>query len=172
MAMTPNYDRFLTRVFDKQEKEMIYPSGTGDLKSQVLIKNKYRTLRGVTATSLLVTYYCGITYYLTYIPFGDRFIPMQCYGEKDKNKKLIYDGDMVTGLYDDYELAEALYGHDADFKITNGLVKFENGCFSLYEIDCSDINDHEDFSCYMNMTKDVEIIGNKWEQPELWELKQ
>ena len=157
-----NTDRFSIRVWNEEHKEMYYQGQ----------KTRYGEFLGVNKDGVIFdngkTHFAVIT-----IIFGDRFIPMQCYGQRDKNKKLIYADDMITGLYDDYELAEAMgFEEGGNFKITNGLVKFEHGCFSLYEIDCSHINDHEDFSCYMNMTKDLEIIGNKWEQPELWELKE
>lgn len=69
-----NYDRFLTRVFDKYLKEMIY-------------SDKYMGL--VTAPE------AGILFYdQTFEPFNDRFVPMMCTGWKDKNDKLIYKGDI------------------------------------------------------------------------------
>ena len=74
---------------------------------------------------------------------------MQCTGLKDKNNKEIYEGDIVKlkvnfGLGDTY---------------INVLVVFENGGFKYKIGDLSEYIGSREF--------DVEVIGNKFENPEL-----
>jgi hypothetical protein len=72
--MTTNNDRFLTRVFDKRIKKMLY-SGVN-----------YQFLSDD-----------GITYYDScFESFEDGLIPMNCMGRKDANGKLVYEDDFVS----------------------------------------------------------------------------
>lgn len=77
-----NTDRFLTRVWDKQEKKMLYPRGCND-----------------THFLIVETDLDNDTFIAVDIPFADRFIPMRCTGKKDTNNKLIYADDIIT-FYD------------------------------------------------------------------------
>jgi hypothetical protein len=70
---------------------------------------------------------------------------MQCTGLKDKNGKLIYEGDIIDigdGYYEDYPRYQE--------------VKYSHGCF--HPFNCSDYGHEPD---------EVEVIGNIYENPEL-----
>lgn len=97
-----NTDRFLTRVFDKQEKKMIYFFGEEGFMLDY--EGEECTFDGITSGGIMVEYEKHIRNdFFLYIPavlaFKDRFIPMLCSGMKirAKNKKLIYDGDILGG---------------------------------------------------------------------------
>lgn len=88
-----NNDRFLTRVFDTQEKKMIYFGDVVELDYTChycycgVIGNKIIFSRDITEISIRDIYE------------GGRFIPMTCSGMKTraKKKKLIYQGDILSG---------------------------------------------------------------------------
>ena len=70
---------------------------------------------------------------------------MQCTGLKDKNGKLIYEGDIIDigdGYYEDYPRYQE--------------VKYSHGCF--HPFNCSDYGHEPD---------EVEVLGNIYENPEL-----
>ena len=77
-------------------------------------------------------------------------ILMQFTGLLDKNGKEIYEGDIVMSYKDQYE-----------DKPSKNEVKFESGCFKLF---CKGLNEIPIFN-YSN--KDLEVIGNIYENPEL-----
>jgi uncharacterized phage protein (TIGR01671 family) len=140
-----NYDRLLTRVFDKQEKKMLYQ---GDKFSFIDTKNYGYRFVGVGAEGLVVTHGQDDRY-MTIIPFDDRFIPMQCLGLPDKNKKLIYESDIVATSNNKYLVYQDEEAASFWFK------RLDNECEIL-------IND---FGC------EIEIIGNRWENEKLLEVK-
>ena len=81
-----NCDRFLTRVWDKKEKRMIY-------EGEYFIDNDLIFVGIDSMRNQLIIANCeGI---LTSWDMGNRFIPMQCYGLQDKTKKLIYEEDFI-----------------------------------------------------------------------------
>lgn len=82
-----NYDHLLTRVYDKQEKKMLYP-----LQNE-FIDDEYNLL-ACNATHL-ITRSISRDNVQTYIPYKDRFIPMLCAAYKDTNEKLIYEHDII-----------------------------------------------------------------------------
>lgn len=103
-----NYDRFLTRVFDKQAKKMLYP---GDHFSTVKGENLDHKFIGIIDEGLIVeTHYFNPdvcdepSYHTNIISFRDRYVPMQCWGLPDKNKKLIYESD-ITRIVNTGEIA-------------------------------------------------------------------
>jgi uncharacterized phage protein (TIGR01671 family) len=83
----------------------------------------------------------------------DNFILMQYTGLKDKIGKEIYEGDILK-LYidevDEYSIAE---------------VFFNDCCFNL--IDRTDLIDNEPFEIGLNITNEIEVIGNVHENPGL-----
>jgi len=151
-----NTDRFLTRVFDKEKKEMLYPQEILTPSSSIYIDGGYKHLIGISAKGVLISYYSGITYVINIIPFGNRFIPMQCTGHRDKRRKgkLIYESDILI-------LNITIAGKPSLFK---GYVKL-NGTTNLLEIEPFKIVDLWVFKyCLFSSCK---IIGNGWENPDL-----
>jgi uncharacterized phage protein (TIGR01671 family) len=166
-----NYDRFLTRVWDKKEKKMLY---LGDLivlsdfdcigcnRNGILLSINYRLIvhaylkEGEDDTTAHLP---RIVYY----EFGDRFIPMQCTGLKDKNDKLIYEGDLIT--------------IDEDFtKITDVELKYcpvgyEDGGFMYCRSKLRlELNEFDTYLWMVTREKNYcEIAGNCWQNPELLE---
>lgn len=126
--MILNNDRFLTRVFDKKQKEMWYAESK---YGQITNKGFYGVMGHV------------------FNPFGERFVPMQCWGLPDKNKKLIYDDDIIKFQG---------YLYRAAFR------EFAFGFESLKEV-------HNVLVPTPLTRNNSEIIGNRWEQPELMEVK-
>ncbi len=75
---------------------------------------------------------------------------------KDKTGKEIYEGDIIR--------ARQPKGFSGHVKTTVAVVEFKEGCFGYYEyyIDAED--------CYFDScwdVKDIEVIGNIYENPEL-----
>jgi len=145
-----NTDRFLTRVFDTQEKKMLYP-GAGFSYNNELFIFRGITDRGIqytkehrSGTNLISTFYI-----LPFYETKDRFVPMMCLGNTDKNKKLIYSADIVATRYNKYLVYREEESAAFWFK------RLDNECEILLN----------DFGCEM------EIIGNRWEQPKLLEVK-
>ena len=77
----------------------------------------------------------------------DNIILMQFTGLYDKDGKEIYEGDIVTGLFDHTEIiGHIIYGSDATFFI------YRKGLFGI------GLNNAKDW---------LEVIGNIYESPEL-----
>lgn len=99
---------------------------------------------------------------LTQLP--DYKIAEQCTGLKDKNGKLIYEGDIVAK-----EFSDRPFSSKAKSKIKNCLVYWhERGEFSIkYNSD--------NYRCYSvphdSFIGDCEVIGNIHENPDLLENK-
>lgn len=100
--------------------------------------------------------FCGDDEQIPASSFGviiddEEFIPMQCTGLKDKNGKLLYDGDIIRHHYD-YAKVEWNYHH---------------ACFMLVFND----GDNREFGEIDMDSKLFEIVGNIHENPELLEQK-
>ncbi len=99
-----NHDRLLTRVYDTQEKKMLYIKAYEDIKASAFHPEK--GLIAINDKELIFVEKClsveaalispTTTDHLSIKKIGDRFVPMQCTGRKDKNKKLIYYKWMVA----------------------------------------------------------------------------
>lgn len=150
-----NYDRLLTRVFDKQEKKMLYP---GDkFPDNFYPPHTNIRLVGVTNIGLIISVYdenANITYptglCICYIEFGDRFVPMMCTAAKtDDAKKLLYESDIIK--------------HNSSLAI----IKWD-----LYEGLYAEPLIYDD-ACIFHSTafETCSYVGNKWEQPKLLEVK-
>lgn len=92
---------------------------------------------------------------------------MQFTGLRDKNGKMIFEGDIVDykclyGSNDMFGIAEEYYKESDKFFIQRDIVKFYDGQFlpREYYFDCGD-------SYYSYRYYDFEIIGNLFETPEL-----
>lgn len=81
-------------------------------------------------------------------PREENYILMQCTSLKDKNGKLIYEGDIVKRKkYSEYEI-EAVEWSEIGY-------------------DCCEAGSGFVFSCFSFDSEDFEIIGNIYENPEL-----
>ena len=157
-----SYDQLLTRVWDKQEKKMLYkrdkhyfgePDYPGLMKF-ITCCDDFLICEFITGKEP------GDIPALEFIPFGDRFIPMSSSGLRDKNNKLIYEGDIIN--------IDEKYAKISGQDIKNCLVGFKEGCamYCRTELHLA----LEDFDTYLWMDtrqKNCEIVGNAYENPEL-----
>ena len=138
-------DRFKFRCFDKKNKCMHYPTRHSNFSivNGVIVKfESYLTGNGV---------YRGkrVAY-----EFDDAIL-MQCTGLKDKNGRLIYEGDILGGIY------ENLYIHWCDKCKQFQLKAQVFGCVACE----GDIYWYE----VVEDNNKLEVIGNIYENPELLE---
>jgi uncharacterized phage protein (TIGR01671 family) len=130
-------DRFKFRVWDSKNKEMINVSSLTWFKDNIeLIRGYSGKFTSAKRDSKDIS------------PKKDDVL-MQCTGLKDKNGKLIYEGDILE-VDDDF------------FLIKKGVVSYDvkNAAYTLGESNVFICNEDNQFSHY-------EIIGNIHENPEL-----
>ena len=113
-------DRFRFRAWDKEEKEF------------------YEEIQNL--------WLGRVRYFTEYLHNEERFVVEQCTGLKDKNGKLIYEGDIVR--YTRYART-----YEEEYKYTQ-IIRWE-----LYEFNIKNWEDEK------------EVIGNIHENPELLEWK-
>ena len=137
-----NTDRFLTRVWDKQEKMMIYKY------QKFVYDGVWYVFESVTNDAVIASEYNPIldVCQIICLELKDRFVPMLCSGRRDKNKKLIYDGDVIDCLGNNCKRAVALSDGCWVVKCTQGGY-FEDRDYELSLWDSLD-------------SKNDEIIGN------------
>lgn len=90
--------------------------------------------------------------------FADLIIPStlcQCTGLKDKNGKLVWENDILSG-HIDVEFPED--------ETRKRVVWHENG-WCTNELGCDDYEELDDFD-----SENFEVIGNKFDNPELLEV--
>lgn len=142
-----NCDRFLIRVFDKQEEKMLYQDQ----------KTEYGIFLGVNNDGVIFESdyqnYGDLRTLIIVEPFGDRYIPMQCMGRKDKNNKLFYQHDIIKTL---------------DNCLCTVEIDENMSCFTFQLIG----DERCQFCCTLLSTARAEIIGNKWENEKLLEVKE
>ena len=84
----------------------------------------------------------------------DRFVLLQYTGLKDKNDKEIYEGDVVKAK------VAGPYASDAKIKMEGEIIYYEPfACFEVKTKECGQPT--------MSIFDNFEIIGNKYENPEL-----
>ena len=83
----------------------------------------------------------------------DDLVLMQYTGLKDKNGKKIYEGDIIKTKEDILQVVEY---HNTPYDETT-----QNACFGCRTED-------EEGTMYFNIDFDDEVIGNIYENPELW----
>ena len=128
-------DRFRFRAWDKEEKKMFYNAE-------------------MTYDYSLVADACEADSFGTVLEDGNMIV-MQCTGLKDKNGKLIYEGDILDGTY------ENLYVHYCDNCKQFQLKAKDYGCMACEgDIYWDELVESED-------ENELEVIGNIYENPEL-----
>jgi len=149
-----NTDRFLTRVYDKQEKKMLYQGCAFEIQVDGGV-GCYNVLgiapHGITFDCFTVD---GDNAHYT-SKFGDRFIPMQCAGLKDNNDKLIYEGDVLQE--DDWKEEGEIY------KLHPVVVIYIDN-----RLDAQELTPEGSIRGIVP-SKECKVIGNRWEHPELLE---
>ena len=158
MTEETNYDRFLTRVWDRVAQRMIYPEDyIGTIFYQNIGNIPKATFLAMQGNELWFSYE-GITVECNGVNAVDissnegPFIPLQCTGLKDKNGKLIYEGDIL--IFDNGD-------------------KFFINCEKYLEFYVDWIGDPEceDQARDLYRIERAKIIGNIYQNPELLEEK-
>jgi len=136
-----NTDRFLTRVFDTQEKKMFYPGDKFKFDVRTF------TFAGVDNGRILVE---EAGEYICLVDFPDRFVLMMCSGATTNNtNKLLYESDIVK--------------HNGSLAIIK---------WNLYEgLYLESLNYEDAYKFHSTAFVSCSYIGNKWENPELLEVK-
>ena len=139
-------DRFKFRVWDKENKCLRYPT-------------RYSNFAIVNGTVVKIESYptANSAYLGKRIAWEfDDAVLMQCTGLKDKNGKLIYEGDILGGIYHGY------IEYCKDCK-----------CFQLFVKDYGCLACEDDLHWYelveAEELNELEVIGNIYENKELLE---
>ncbi|MGX5377588.1 YopX family protein [Ligilactobacillus sp. LYQ135] len=124
-------DRFKCRAWDKKRQKYIYNIQNG---------------------AEVYDYHSGHTDYLAYNELleADSFIKEQCTGLKDKNGKMIYEGDIFKSVYTKNTYVVVREKHFA--------------CFSYKHKNVGTMLSEGDIANY-----ELEVVGNIHENPELME---
>lgn len=85
---------------------------------------------------------------------------MQCTGLKDKNGKLIYEGDILKGKKD-----MICSPHSSKMVDKVGIVEIPQ---NMFVASCRDVKNNCTLFCQNDWVK-TEVIGNRYENPELLE---
>lgn len=145
-------DRYKFKIWDKTEKKFLpLDSKTENTDSWISIDNTgvYLVERDNARD---VAFFTDIT---------EDVIILQCTGLKDKNGKLIYEGDIVSVKV---KIQNSFYEDEYYFENYKGEIIFEKGKIA---IDVIDTTKHP-ISLYYH-AKDCEVIGNIYENPKLLE---
>ena len=161
-------DRFKFRIFEYETKEMVELDAVGYSSFDPFAEGKSRLI--MIPSGLGNTFH----YDKQCLYDNDKFSePMQCTGLKDKNGKLIYEGDIVkinTWM-------DKIVPDDFDYRYEN-----EKG-FALYQIfynqektrfeaQCIKYTKEKPYRCFLleYVPTNHKVIGNIYENPELLEV--
>lgn len=100
----------------------------------------------------------------------DRETVGQFTGLCDKNDKKIFEGDIVKVTYTEQRQYQGVYYRDEHSCVEEVIYNEKSACFML-KIMCEDIPLYRplhNFGSQANI-KELEVIGNKWDNPELLE---
>ena len=138
------------RAWDKEYKKMLegykHPYGHSGLWLDIETGNLTHIQRGEEGVECSIHKFKNV-------------VLMQYTGRKDKNRKGIYEGDILKVKIPNYT-------HD----YVEAEVKFNSGCFGIEVIGNPILNNAVgQFKAFSKNTKNIEVIGNVWENPELYE---
>ena len=91
---------------------------------------------------------------------NNKIILMQYTGLKDENGKEIYEGDIIEFSYD-------MFVGNFDTFIAKGVVVFDEGAFYVELLENERTTKDESYLLYSINLDTIEVIGNKFENPEL-----
>ena len=91
---------------------------------------------------------------------NNKIILMQYTGLKDENGKEIYEGDIIEFSYD-------MFVGNFDTFIAKGVVVFDEGAFYVELLENERTTKDEAYLLYSINLDTIEVIGNKFENPEL-----
>lgn len=148
-------DRFRFRVWNKENKEMIY---NAEIAYEGMNYNTSWQLGKNTNDSWVDCF----GYYLDY---PRDYEVMQCTGLKDKNGKLIYEGDIIKYAEFDWtdfsywetEIAQVVWGNTYD------------NYYPAFDLKDTDFDGTNAFAYLFNEGWTIEVIGNVYQNPELLE---
>jgi len=142
-----DYNRLLTRVFDKENKVMLYPGDKFNIGSEDVC------YRGVSGSYLLITSQTcnnlGIPVdLLDHLSFGSRFVPMQCTAARTNDiNRLLYESDIIK------------------YKKSLAIIKWD-----LYEgLYLEPLIYDDNYKFHSTAFEACSYVGNKWENPKLLE---
>ena len=153
-------DRFMFRMYDTNVNKMYIPNDFGGVESI------YECIKQQINWDLDVDYDIKFNHLENGIFF------MQCTGLKDKNGKLIYEGDIL----DLYVSSKKLYRYEVKYEIGSFMLVSQDEIFDFpnvwndYVYPLSQL--YYEYKNEENCIDECEIIGNVYENPELLENKQ
>lgn len=139
-------DRFKFRAWDKRQKTM-----RGVMQIDFRKDTELRRINATESPENWEPLLCNMEMY------EDEFILMQCTGLKDKNGKLIFEGDIVHLEECDYQDRTEIGKQFATYE--SKIIEFDDGAFKFDGIPLADL--------LHNPYLSSEIIGNIYENPEL-----
>lgn len=143
--MKINKSRFLTRIWNIPEKQIVYEGEYTTIHHCDGVK--YGAMFSTIAGGLVLLEKAAIKSTI----FSDKIIPMQCTGICDKNNRLIYEGDIVQEPKHEK--------NNSTYFFAPSIIVHEHNAFVRTEINGSVIDNIP--------TKNLEIIGNIYEDPIL-----
>ncbi len=159
-------ERLKFRVWDEEDEKMIY------LGDNMIYEGCVGYLFGLANGRVIVEDKCDHSKSI-YISDNDYPI-MQCTGLKDKNGKLIFEGDVVKGgIYYDFwkdDVGEVKFGEY--YSDNSGGEYGANQCWGWYvEPIKGESKEAKEIYDRRFLPKSFEVIGNIYKNPELLSLK-
>lgn len=148
-------DRFKFRIFDKEQKKIVTTPrhfNFGIVNETVVLLESCPTVAGFYNKRIVKEY--------------NDVILMQSTGLKDKNDKLIYEGDIVKYFCPAEYCSDGLHKCPECYSGENGSVYYDED-LAMYEYRSK--SDECPLTDNINTEEDLEIIGNIYENPELLE---
>lgn len=151
-------DRFKFRIFDKEQKKIVTTPrhfNFGIVNGTVVLLESCPTVAGFYNKRIAKEY--------------DDVILMQCTGLKDKNGKLIYEGDIL----DLYVSSKKLYRYQVKYEIGSFMLVSQDEIFDFKNVWNDNVYPlsqlYFEYQNEENCIDQCEVVGNIYENPELLE---